>query len=190
PFSAPMDTLPLPPDLPEAPAPAGARAALVRQLFEDHNRALVTFLAARLHSHAEARDVAQEAYVRMLQLDNSSEIGFLRAYLFRIASNLAVDRMRKRAVREDGPPQALFEELLSQPEPERVVLARQELEVLKAALRQLPEKCRQAFSLYMFNERGIPEIAAQLKVSERMVRQYIGDALAWCRVKRERSHWR
>ena len=55
---------------------------------------------------------------------------------------------------------------------------------------ELPEKCRQAFSLYMFNERGIPEIAAQLKVSERMIRQYISEALAWCRVKRERSHRR
>src|SRR5688572_27433734 len=97
--------------LPSTPGPAAdeAQIAVVRKLFEDHNRALVTFLASRLHSHAEARDVAQEAYVRMLQLHKAGEVGFLRAYLFRIASNLAVDRMRKRSVREEGPPQALFE---------------------------------------------------------------------------------
>jgi RNA polymerase sigma-70 factor (ECF subfamily) len=175
-----------------APSPAkpadDARVALVRKLFEEHNRALVTFLAARLHSQSEARDVAQEAYVRMLQLEEPSAVGFLRAYLFRIAGNLAIDRLRKRNVRDEGPPQALFEELLAQPGPERTVLARQELEIVKKALRELPEKCRQAFALYMFAERGIPEIAKMMRVSERMVRAYIAEALAYCRVKRDRGN--
>jgi RNA polymerase sigma factor (sigma-70 family) len=171
-----------------APPADAARIALVRKLFEDHNRALVTFLAARLHSQSEARDVAQEAYVRMLQLEEPGAVGFLRAYLFRIAGNLAIDRLRKRNVREEGAPQALFEELLTRPDPERTVLARQELEIVKAALRELPEKCRQAFALYMFAERGIPEIARMMKVSERMVRQHIAEALAYCRVRRDRGN--
>jgi RNA polymerase sigma factor (sigma-70 family) len=177
-----------PPDASPVPPADEVRIALVRKLFEDHNRALVTFLAARLHSHTEARDVAQEAYVRMLQLEEPGAVGFLRAYLFRIASNLAVDRLRRRNVREEGPPQALFEELLSRPGPERAVLAHQELEIVKAALRELPEKCRQAFALYMFNEQSIPDIAALMGVSQRMIRQHIAEALAYCRVKRDRGN--
>jgi RNA polymerase sigma factor (sigma-70 family) len=162
------------------------RAAVVRKLFEDHNRALVSFLAARLHSYAEARDAAQEAYVRMLQLEDTSAVGFLRAYLFRTAANIAVDRLRRRAVRQDGAPQALFEELLAHPAPERAAMAAQELEIVKRALRELPEKCRRAFVLYMFREQSIPEIAREMGVSERMIRHHIGDALAYLRVKRDR----
>ena len=188
-----MVTAPTQPNEPQDPLlPAvqadEAQIALVRKLFEDHNRALVTFLAARLHSHSEARDVAQEAYVRMLQLHKAGEVGFLRAYLFRIASNLAVDRIRKRSVREEGPPQALFEELLAQPDPERTLLASQELDILKSALRELPEKCRQAFVLYMFDDRSIPEIASRMGVTQRMIRHHIADALAWCRFRRERGN--
>ena len=174
--------------IPQAVPPDPARIALVRKLFEEHNRSLVTFLAARLHSQTEARDVAQEAYVRMLQLEQPGAVGFLRAYLFRIAGNLAIDRLRRRGVREEGPPQALFEELMAEPGPERTVLARQELEIVKAALRELPEKCRQAFALYMFAEHGIPEIASMMRVSERMVRSHIAEALAYCRVKRDRGN--
>ena len=161
-----------------------ARVALVRKLFEDHNHTLVSFLAARLNSRAEARDVAQEAYVRMLQLEGLSAVGFLRAYLFRIASNIAVDRMRRRVVREEGPPQALFEELLSRPEPERLVLAEQELDVIKAAIAELPEKCRRAFALYMFGERTIAQIAESMGLTERMIRNYVAQALAHCRYRR------
>ena len=165
-----------------------ARVALVRKLFEDHNHTLVSFLAARLNSRAEARDVAQEAYVRMLQLEGIGAVGFLRAYLFRIASNIAVDRMRRRVVREAGPPQALFEELLSRPEPERLVLAEQELDVIKAAIAELPEKCRRAFALYMFGERTIAQIAESMGLTERMIRNYVAQALAHCRYRRDQAN--
>src|SRR5688572_644070 len=83
-----------------ASADAKDRIALVKRLFEEHNRTLVSFLHARLHCEQEARDVAQEAYVRLLQLDGHGAISFLRSYLFRIAENLAVDRLRERRSRE------------------------------------------------------------------------------------------
>lgn len=68
----------------------------VASLFREHNAALLRFAAARLGSEHEAREVAQEAYVRLLQLDRRQTIGFLRAYLFKTAANLATDRLRAR----------------------------------------------------------------------------------------------
>ena len=52
---------PATPDL----TPAEYRAT-VKQLFHEHNRALVDFLLTRVRSEAEAMDLAQEAYVRLL----------------------------------------------------------------------------------------------------------------------------
>src|SRR5688572_18406531 len=79
----------------------GSRSDVVRRLFEEHNRSLLGFLVHKLNSEAEAHDVAQEAYVRLLQLEEPSAVSFLKAYLFRIADNLAVDRLRHRRVLED-----------------------------------------------------------------------------------------
>lgn len=155
----------------------------MRQLFEKHNRELVGFLAAKLHSEAEARDVAQEAYVRLLQLHRPDTVSFLRAYLFRVATNIAMDHLRHRAVRERCEPQEclLFEQLLARPGPERVAMGQQEMAVVKAALKQLPHKCRRAFVLHMFAERPLAAIAKDLQVTERMVRYYIARGLAHCR---------
>src|SRR5258706_5836114 len=78
---------------------ADERARAVASLFEEHNRALISFLTLRLHSPQDAKEVAQEAYVRLLELDRTGAVSFLRAYLFKIASNLAVDRIRRQIVR-------------------------------------------------------------------------------------------
>jgi RNA polymerase sigma factor (sigma-70 family) len=158
-------------------------AELVRKLFEEHNRALVSFLAARLNSVAEARDVAQEAYARLLQLENPAAVSFLRAYLYRIAANLAVDRLRQRKVREDGSPREFFEALLTRASPERIVLAEQQLALIVAALAELPEKCREAFALHYFADRSLHDIASAMGVSDRMVQKHVARSLAHCRAR-------
>jgi RNA polymerase sigma factor (sigma-70 family) len=153
----------------------------VRRLFEEHNRTLVGFLKAKLHSDSEARDVAQEAYVRLLQLERPGAVSFLRAYLFRIAGNLAMDRLRHRRVRETGTPQEFLEGLLALPTPERTVLAEQQLDVVVEALTQLPQRCREIFALHYFGDRSVQEIARHMGISDRAVQKYVARGLQHCR---------
>jgi len=166
---------------PVAPATDHERRRRVGELFAEHNRALMSFLTARLHCQHEAFDVAQEAYVRMLQLDQP--VSFHKAYLFRIAQNLITDRVRRRIVREHfGEDDMLdFNLLQVEPEPDRRALAQAELEAVQARLAELPEKCRYAFEQHIFLDRPVREIAEQMNLGERMVRLYIVRALAHCR---------
>lgn len=163
------------------PVDGAMRSELVRRLFEEHNRALIRFLQAKLSSEAEAQEVAQEAYVRLLRLEDASAMSFLRAHLFSIAANLAVDRLRHRQVCERNAPQDLFEDLLNRPGPDREVLGQQELEVVKAALKKLPEKCRRAFLLHVFEGHSVREIAETMQLTDRMIRHYVARALTVCR---------
>ena len=73
--------------------PTGSgHAQRISRLFSEHNESLIQFLATRLRSVQEAKEVAQEAYVRLLSLEDSGAVSFLRAFLFKTAANLAVDR--------------------------------------------------------------------------------------------------
>lgn len=149
------------------------RAEAVARLFREHNRSLVSYLVMRLRSLQEAKEVAQEAYVRLLQLDQPGAESFLRAYLFKVATNVAVDRLRQRGRRqryeEDVPTEDLETGL---EEPGRQTLVREQLGALIAGLEELPEKCRTAFLLYRLDGLSQQEIARQLGVSDRMVRAY------------------
>lgn len=160
---------------------AADHARVISELFRSHNRALVGFLAARLNSEAEAQEIAQEAYVRLLQLQETKASGFLRAYLFRIAANLAIDRMRHRGVVSRAPMAELFEEWLDTPGPDQHALTDAELRRVAKALRMLPREVSSVFVMHVVEGRSLQQIARETKVSDRMLRYRVARALAHCR---------
>lgn len=142
---------------------------------------LLRFIAARLGSTQEAKEVAQEAYVRLLGLANREAVSYLRAFLFKTAANLATDRLRERVRRshlmsstDEG--FGVFE--LS---PERQVDGEQALQRLRDGIAELPEKCREAFLLYRLDGLRAQEVAKCLGIQERMVWLYIARALEYLR---------
>nr|WP_266156714.1 RNA polymerase sigma factor [Dyella silvatica] len=131
-----------------------AHAAQVSELFREHNRALIAYLQCRLNSLSDAQELAQEAYMRIFTLEQPEQVGSLRAYLFRIAANLAVDRLRIEQMRD-----------------------------LRKALRELPAKTSRAFVMHMIEGRDFSVVAQAMKISERMVRYHVSNALAHCRAR-------
>lgn len=156
----------------------GAQAnSRIESLFREHNDTLLRFLRARLHSEADAREAAQEAYVRLLQLDDPGQLSFLRAYLFRIAANVATDLLRRRTLQTRAAQDSLFFAADEPATQERGLEARQQLAAVELALSQLPPKCREAFLLSRREGWASGKIAAHLGVSDRMVRLYLVRAL-------------
>ena len=157
--------------------PGGAANSRIESLFREHNDTLLRFLRARLHSEADAREAAQEAYVRLLQLDDPGQLSFLRAYLFRIAANVATDLLRRRAVQSRVQQDDLFFETDAPATQERALQAREQLAAVEIALSELPPRCREAFLLSRREGWASGRIAAHLGVSDRMVRLYLARAL-------------
>jgi RNA polymerase sigma factor (sigma-70 family) len=165
-------------------------AAVVSELFREHNRVLVGYLRSRLGSLQEAKEVAQEAYVRVLQLHEPGAPGLLRAYLFKTAANLAVDRLRHRRVRQRSEEQPqLFEELNTTSgdldDPAEQLLAREQADQLLRFLQELPAKCQQVMNLHRFEGISQRDVAVRLGISERMVRRYVTYAMVFCHLQLE-----
>ena len=68
-------------------------------------------------------------------------------------------------------------------QPERQLLADEELLLLSRCLEELPEKVRSAFLMCRLEGLTQSEIAEQLCVTDRMVRKYITQALLHCRLR-------
>jgi RNA polymerase sigma factor (sigma-70 family) len=157
----------------------------VKGLFEQHYAALVRFLKNKLGSEHEAQDVAQEAYAKLLGLDDDKVVSHLQAYLYRVANNLAIDRLRKKKksltlhmTYAQG-----VEELTPSAGIENAVNARQRLQLIQQILKQLPPRCRQAFMLYKFDGMEYKDIAHQMNLTESMVRKYVLRAVRFCAEK-------
>lgn len=165
---------------PAGESPDG-RAERITRLFSEHNESLVRFLSARLHSVQEAKEVAQEAYVRLLSLDDSGAVSFLRAFLFKTAANLAVDRLRVRQRQRQAMSAGLCDELREVARPDHEAAQAEEVEIVRRLIGELPPKCRQVFLLHRIQGEDFPQIAQRMNLSERMVRHYVLRAVLYCR---------
>jgi RNA polymerase sigma factor (sigma-70 family) len=159
------------------------RAELVEKLFREHNEALIRFLRARVGSFHEAREVAQEAYVRLLSLDKPGAVSYLRAFLFKTAANIAIDRHRRDDVRSRATGLPLFQEFADTLTPERRLAGEQTIRRLERLIAAMPPKCRQAFVLSQVYGAEFGEIARTMGLSESMVRKYVMRSLLYCRAR-------
>jgi RNA polymerase sigma factor (sigma-70 family) len=155
----------------------------VLELFQEHSAPLLKYLTSRFRDREDAAEIAQEAWLRMHRLEHPEQLSNPKAYLFQMASNLAVDRARRHALER----RVCREERLAAdeglPSAERSAAAEQSIDLIRAALEDLPADCRQAFVLHRGRDMSYPEIAQQIGVSTSMVEKYIARALKHLRDK-------
>ena len=165
------------------------KSRFIQQLVELYGPSLERFLTRKLENPADAAEVAQEAFLRIYRLEHPEQLDNARAFLFQVASNLAIDQLRRRTLhfrflkaeqRELGEG-AFTESSADVASPEKILAAREKLARIYQAVDALPEKCRQAFLLHRNTGMSYSDIARELGVSVSSVEKYILQALKHCR---------
>ncbi len=169
----------------------GDRDKILADMVARHGDKLEKYLTRKLDSPEDAAEVAQETWLRLHRLEQLENLDNARAYLFQMATNLAVDQLRRRTLHHrfvsseksravEGEAPDVNADGVS---PEKILGARQKLVAINAALDELPFKARQAFLLHRRNGMSYSDIAQQMQVSVSSVEKYILQALKHCRNK-------
>jgi len=162
-------------------AEGAARTRYVTQVFERFRAPLTRYLKSLLARREDAEDVAQETYVRLLGAGGLEQSDVrVRAYMFKVATNLAYDRFRERRVRRHEPEAALESVADNAPSIERIVTMQQSIAIVKRALLELPARSREVFLLRVTTEMSYEDIAERIGVSKRTVEREMQHALAVC----------
>ncbi len=127
---------------------------------------------------ADIDDLVQEVLLRM-QVHGKAPIEHLDRYLFTVAASVLTDQARRRSVRRDTAHETLEENQYPTEErtPERVLLDREALELVVAAIATLPARTRDVFVLHRFEEMTCTRIAEQLGMSVSAVEKHVMKAL-------------
>lgn len=159
---------------------------LFEAAFREHHSLLIQYLRRRVGNDHDARDIAQEAYLRVMRYREHQDVASLKALLYRIATNLVVMRARTAQARhlaEHRPLDHEFAVAANDPSHEQRLGSEQQLDLLMQAIKRLPTKCQQVFVLSRFHGMSYPEIAARCGVSVKTVEKHITKALALCRAE-------
>jgi RNA polymerase sigma-70 factor (ECF subfamily) len=159
-------------------------------LYRHHRSELLRFLIARTGDASEAEEVLQEMWVKLHRAP-ITHVTSARAYLYRMAQNLVVDRLRERQRRmrrerlwleQDRDVSAGHED---QADPTRsaedALLDREETARLMSAIATLPEGARRAFDLHKLQGLSHAEVAARLGISKSGVEKHIAVAMKYLR---------
>jgi RNA polymerase sigma factor (sigma-70 family) len=157
-------------------------ALSVPETIRRYHDSLIQFLRQRLRVKEDAADIAQEAYIRMMQYEGSEKIHSPSSMLFRIAINVANDLGRSEQARRASDQLSIdgMELASSEPSADRAIAARQDLDILYDAIEQLSPRCRQVFLLSRVDRMTYPQIAVHCGISVKMVEKHISHALAIC----------
>ena len=156
-----------------AVAVAQARAGdpmAFRQLVEAHSRAVFRLAFRITANEQDAEDVVQETFLKLHRnLDKFEDRSTLSTWIYRIATNSALDLIRSRKRHQQGrepenPEGVAAVDRLesSHPAPDRLVLSGELRERVQLALSRLTPAERAAFVLRHFEGQGIEAIAETL----------------------------
>jgi RNA polymerase sigma-70 factor (ECF subfamily) len=134
------------------------------RLYDDHAQALFSFLLHFTRNEADTRDVLQQLFVKIARRPALLEgVRDERAFLLRLAHNLAIDLMRRRGTREQaserlaGEGTALFAPAA---EPDETAFR----EALAEALGELPAEQRAVVHLKLWQGLTFEQIAELLGI--------------------------
>ncbi|MEM1230876.1 MAG: RNA polymerase sigma factor [Pseudomonadota bacterium] len=144
-------------------------------------RDLLRFLRNRLGCADAADDVYQHISEQLHTAPPEAPVAQPRAYLFRTAANAANSHLRAQNTRASYEEAAAAQMAQSElRDPERVAFGRRALEVVEAALADLPVLTRQVFVAARYHGVSQKAIAGRYRVSLSTVEKHLAKATRHC----------
>ncbi|MCP5559763.1 MAG: sigma-70 family RNA polymerase sigma factor [Verrucomicrobiaceae bacterium] len=130
----------------------------LERLYDDHASGLFLYLLSFAKTEADARDLLQELFIKLAQIESAETLRCEKSFVYRLAHNLAIDWLRKRCRRQETEEQIVQETAMhsdSGVDPDRAALAVH----LMQALASLPDEQRTVMQLKLWEELTFEEIA-------------------------------
>lgn len=154
--------------------------------FAEHRSELLRHASLRMGTGDAGPDLVQDAFSKALLINDLSGVKNLRAYLFRIVTNLSIDHLRRaklnlRLIKIEETESVLDTLSSPSPDPEQEIVDRERVRTLTKALQSLPEDSRQMFILFKAKGWKQKQIAKHFGVSLSTVEKKIKRAIQQCR---------
>jgi RNA polymerase sigma factor (sigma-70 family) len=141
--------------------------------------ALMQFLQHNWRNQSDICDFRQEVYVRVYEAALKKIPDRPKQFVFATARNFLLDRVRQEQVIpiEAGADLEALEVAADTPSPDQIVMARDELRRLQAALDRLPPRCREAIVLGRIEGLSGRAIAERMGIAEGTVSEYLSNGI-------------
>lgn len=156
------------------PETENVRDWFVREVLP-HERLLMSFLQRNWRNGDDIVDLRQEVYAKLISAARAARPTNAKAYMLAAARNLLISRTHRAGI-------VSFEQIIDleqiqghseEASPERVMLARDELRRVRAAIGKLPPRCQEVFLLRKVEGLSLKQIAERTGLSTKTVENHL-----------------
>ena len=161
-------------------APARSK---VSSTFMEQQRPLKAFISRFVRRPQDIDDIAQETFVRAFLAEQKGDIQHPKAYIYRVARNLAFETLTKKSAQltsyiEDSCDQSLLQ---SGEDIEHKAIVMEKFDRVKIAIAEMPPQCQRVFIMHKVYGFKYREISQQLGISVSTVEKHMMTGLKKCR---------
>ncbi|MDB5581676.1 MAG: polymerase subunit sigma-24 [Bradyrhizobium sp.] len=151
------------------------------RLYAEFRAPLIRFFLRRVRDPADAEDLTQDVFSRLLRQQDSEGVADISGFIFQIAINLLRDRARRAQVRNEamlsdvhpGRVDEIAAEFVEDRDPERVLLAREGVGQVVRVLAELSERTRDIYVLFRLEKMKQRDIATLYGISQSTVEKEV-----------------
>lgn len=155
-------------------------ADTLERAYGDNRALLVRYVAGKLDNRHSAEDLVQDIFLALPHVRRDPPIRNPKGFLFRMASNLAINlniqEARRAALRAEQAD--ILWSAVEEITPERKLLGEEALAALNYAISDLPERTREILAWRRLDGATNVEIARRLGISTTAVEKHLRKAMA------------
>ncbi|AOA58142.1 sigma-70 family RNA polymerase sigma factor [Acinetobacter larvae] len=149
-------------------------------LYQQHHSWIYRWLYHRLGNSADAADLAQDTFVRVMTRKQAVEIEQPRAYLTSVAKSLMINWFHRKQIERAYLEVLATQPELEQPSPEYACEIIESLVEVTTLLNSLPDTVRDTFLYAQLEGMKYQDIADRMGISLSTVKRYIQKAYTHC----------
>ena len=154
---------------------------LISNYYAEHRDELVSFIAVRTASVADAEDMVQDIFLRLLRDKHTTLLPSLTSnpspLLYTMAYHAVSDYYRRRRVCKEYEHYILKSDLgYGMSDVESIYSANQIMERMERSLARLPKACCEIYRLHIYAGMKVSDIAQELSLPYKQVENRLGQA--------------
>ena len=144
---------------------------LMKSEMLEYYKEILNYVSKLVGDKESAKDIAQETFVRVMELDSNKQINC--SFLYKTARNIVIDELRKNKKFSHV---EFLEETFSIPkyeQPDEIVIEDNQYKNLMKIVNTLPSRSKEAFIFHAIDGYSRKEIAEIMGISQNAVEKHI-----------------
>lgn len=146
---------------------------LIADCYKEFLPGIINYINSKIGDYAQATDIAQDAFVKLIEYKPMLRKETLRSFIYTIARNMTIDYIRHQYCKQEASANMMEFSKAYQESEESHIHVNDILKLENGMIMSMPQQRRNIYIMDRFEDKTADEIAIELCISKRTVESHL-----------------